>query len=117
MLLKLRENMTIKLKSLITLSLLFAISFSMLHEYAFAFYDDEHCSTTEYVLEFQGPSLHESSDLSDNTCKTHFEYHQAYLLFPNSALLQGHSLRSNTLPTKETYQFLVSLDFIKPPIS
>ena len=117
MLFKLRKNMTMKLKSLITLSLLFAISFSMLHEYAFAFYDDEHCSTTEYVLEFQGPNLYESSDSSDNTCKTHFEYHQAYLLLPNAVLLQDNTLRSNTLPTKETYQFLVSLDFIKPPVS
>ena len=106
-----------KLKSLITLSLLFAISFSILHEYAFAVYDDEHCNTTEYVQEFQGPNLHESPDSHDDICETHFEYHQAYLLFPNSALLQDDTLRSNTLPTKETYQFLFSLDFIKPPIA
>jgi len=106
-----------KIKSLITFSLLFALGFSMVHEFAFAFYDDEHCNTTEYVQEFQGPNLHESSDSHDDICEIHFEYHQACLLFQNSVLLQNHNLRSNTLPIKETYQFLVNLDSIKPPIS
>ena len=111
-----------KIKSFITFSLLFAISFSIVHEYAFAFYDDEHCDTTEYVQEFQGPvahdiDSHESSAHEDDICDTHFEYHQAFLLLPDTALLQEHALRSNLIPVKETYQFQTNLKSIKPPIS
>jgi hypothetical protein len=111
-----------KIKSFITFSLLFAISFSIVHEYAFAFYDDEHCDTTEYVKEFQGPvahdiDSHESSAHEDDICDTHFEYHQAFLLLPNATLFQDYDLRSNITLAKETYQFQTNQKFIKPPIS
>lgn len=111
-----------KIKSFITLSLLLAISFSIVHEYAFAFYDDKHCNTTEYVEEFQGSvahdsDSHESSAHEDDICDIHFEYHQAFLLLPDSSLLQEHDLRSNIILTKETYQFQTYLKFIKPPIA
>jgi hypothetical protein len=110
------------IKSFITFSLLFAISFSIVHEYAFAFYDDKHCDTTEYVKEFQGPIVHdidshESSAHEDDICDTHFEYHQAFLLLPNSHLLNGYDLRSNITLTKEIYQFQTNQKFIKPPIA
>lgn len=111
-----------KIKSFITLSLLLAISFSIVHEYAFAFYDDAHCNTTEYVQELQGPithgiDSHELSKCEDDICEIHFEYHQAFLLLPDPSLLQDHDLRSNIILTKETYQFQTNLKFIKPPIA
>ena len=111
-----------KIKSFITFSLLFAISFSIVHEYAFAFYDNEHCNTTEYVEEFQGPvahdiDSHESGEHEDDICDIHFEYHQAFLLLPDATLFQDDNLRSNIILLKETYQFQTNLKFIKPPIS
>ena len=114
--------MIMKMKSFVTLSLLLAISFSIVHEYAFAFYDDNHCDTTEYVEEFQGPvahdiDSHESSGHEDDICDIHFEYHQAFLLLPDPFLLQDHDLRSNIILTKETYPFQTNLKFIKPPIA
>lgn len=111
-----------KIKPFIIFSLLFAMGFSIVHEYAFAFYDDEHCNTTEYVEEFQGPIAHDtnSHELSaheDDICDIHFEYHQAFLLLPDTTLLHNYDLRSNIALTKETYQFQTSLKFIKPPIA
>ena len=110
-----------KIKSFITLSLLLAISFSIVHEYAFAFYDDNHCNTAEYVEEFKGPvahdiDSHESSGHEDDICDIHFEYHQAFLLLPNAASFQDYSLCSNISIEKETYKSQINKKSIKPPI-
>ena len=118
-----RYNIVMKrIKSMITFSLLFALSFSIVHEYAFAFYDEEHCNTAEYVQELQGPVIHETESHDINKqihdiCDIHFEYHQAFVLLPNMPVLQNHDLRSNIILTKETYQFHSNLKFIKPPIA
>ncbi len=110
-----------KIKSFITFSLLLAVSFSIVHEYAFAFYDDQHCNTAEYVQELQGPVTleagpHESSGHTEDICDIHFEYHQAFLLLPVSSFFQDHDLRSPVVLTKETYLFQTHLKSIKPPI-
>jgi len=110
------------IKNFITLCLLFAISFSVVHEYAFAFYDNDHCTTSEYVQELQGPTTHSQdahalSAEPEDICDIHFEYHQAFLLLPESSLFQDHDLRSNIVLTKETYPFQTNLKFIKPPIA
>ena len=92
-----------------------------MHEYAFAFYDDEHCNTTEYIEEFQGPVVltdsHESGEHEDDICDIHFEYHQAFLLLPDTTLLHDYDLRSNITLAKETYPFQTNQKFIKPPIA
>jgi len=100
-----------KIKSLITFSILFALSFSMVHEYAFAFYDDEHCNVAEYISEIEAPSSH------GDVCDIHFEYHQAFLLPQDTILPTNNDMNSKPVPAKDTYQFHVNLDFIKPPIS
>lgn len=110
-----------KIKSFITFFLLLAISFSIVHEYAFAFYD-EHSNVTAYVEELQGSAACTavSSELcicDNDMCDIHFEYHQAFLLLSESALLQVYTLRSDIILTKESYQFQTYLKFIKPPIA
>lgn len=62
------------LKSIVILVLLFMMGFSIVHEYAFAFYDEDHCSAAEYVSELDAPGSH------GDICDIHFEYHQAFLL-------------------------------------
>lgn len=117
MLLKLRYNMGMKLKSLITLSLLLAMSFSILHSYAFAFYDDEHCNTSEYVQEFEGPNLHESSDSHNDICDIHYEYHHPYLVPSNDTVAYLHVNNLYNIPENTTYLFETYSKTIKPPIA
>jgi len=99
------------MKIIITLALLFSFAFSTVHEFAFAFYDEDHCSASEYAQEIESPSKHH------DICDTHFEYHHAYLLPQTQIHL--HKYNKNTKPTfyKESYKFLAHLDYIKPPIS
>lgn len=98
-------------KIIITLILLVSFAFSIAHSYAFAFYDQNHCSVSEYINEIKTP-------VENNTiCDIHFEYHQVYILPQIDILIQNAD--SNSKPTlfKESYQFLADLDFTKPPIS
>jgi len=99
------------MKIIITLALLFSFAFSTVHEFAFAFYDTNHCSVSEYVDELDSPSKH------DDICDTHFEYHHAYLLPQTDIVLHKNSENSKPTFYKESYKFLANLDFIKPPIS
>jgi len=99
-----------KIKSFITLTLLFVLGFSIIHEYAFTFYDNEHCTVTEYVAELEAPSNH------GDICDIHFEYHQAFVLSSNTILpkLQDKTLKIKI--DKESYNFQTHLNFLKPPI-
>ena len=99
-----------KLKSLVTLSLLFVFSFSIVHEFAFAYFDNDHCSTTEYVAELDSPQNH------GDICDIHFEYHQAYLLPENIIAQNQHTNTSKVQINKESYSFKVNSYFLKPPI-
>ncbi len=99
------------MKIIIILALLFSFAFSMVHEYAFAFYDEDHCSVSEYVDEFDGPSEH------DDICDTHFEYHHAFILPIQESYLQATKITTKPTSYKEEYKFLVDLNFIKPPIA
>ncbi|MDF1881332.1 hypothetical protein JHD50_08465, partial [Sulfurimonas sp. MAG313] len=78
---------------------------------AFAAYDEEHCSTSEYIQELKAPSDH------GDICDTHFEYHQAFLLPPYTKLPLNTDLDTEIAAFQRDYVFEVSLDFIKPPIA
>jgi len=93
----------------ITLALLFSFAFSTVHEFAFAYYDTQHCSVSEYVQEINAPSSH------GDICDIHFEYHQASLLPQNSIDLPRLTLTERPLVLKEYYYFLSPIDHFKPP--
>ena len=99
-----------KLKSLVTLSLLVVFGFSTLHEFAFAYFDDDHCTTTEYIAELDAPQNH------GDICDIHFEYHQAYLLPENIIAQNPHTNTLKVQINKESYNFKVHSYFLKPPI-
>lgn len=102
-------NRVMKIKSIITLALLFAMSFSVLHEYAFAFYDEDHCSVTEYVNELQTPSSH------GDICDVHFGYHGTYILL-SQWLYQLEIPRGGLFSnTNESYLSYNSSELYKPP--
>jgi hypothetical protein len=86
------------------------MSFSMVHGFVFAFYDNHHRTTTEYVSELERPSSF------GDICDIHFEYHQAYLLPQNSIFFQESSLNSLLFAKNDSYTFKTYLDFFKPPI-
>ncbi|MDF1875620.1 hypothetical protein JHD48_07720 [Sulfurimonas sp. SAG-AH-194-I05] len=98
-----------KRKKLVSLVVLFVLSFSVVHEYAFAYFDDNHCTAVEYVSELETPSNH------GDICDIHFEYHQSFVLqqLPHLSLFQKDSL--SLLSDKETYTFETKLLFFKPP--
>ena len=100
-----------KIKSLITLALLFVLGFSTVHEYVFAFYDSDTCTTTEYVQELDIPSDH------GDICDIHFEYHQAYMFSSNNIFLQKINKTSELILEKKSYDFQTNLSFVKPPIA
>jgi len=99
------------MRILITLALLFSFAFSTVHEFAFAFYDNDHCSVSEYTDELSAPSGH------DDICDTHFEYHHAYLLPQQSLVLTKTYVNTKPIFYTESYTFVVDLDYPKPPIS
>jgi len=91
--------------------LLFALSFSIVHEYAFAFYDTDHCSTTEYVAELDAPQDH------GDICDIHFAYHQACLHYQDTQLPLYTLSSSQELFEHQNYNFQTQLEFFKPPIA
>ena len=107
-----------KLKSLITLSLMLALSFSIIHEYAFTFYDDEHCNTAEYVQEFQGPNLHNNyPDSRNDLCDVHYGYHHPCILSQYDILSHIGTTNFFTIPKDDLYHFKNYSKTIKPPIA
>lgn len=100
-----------KLKSIIMFSILFALSFSITHEFAFAEADEEHCSISEYISEFEAPN--NCGDIGD----IHYEYHQAYMFPSKTISIDSVDKTSELIITKESYTFSTNLDLIIPPIS
>jgi hypothetical protein len=97
------------MKIIITLAILFSFAFSSVHEFAFAFYDNEHCSVSEYAQELESPSGH------DDICDTHFEYHHATMFPQSSTKIQKIYLNNSPSIQKENYFFLTSIDLFRPP--
>lgn len=100
-----------KLKSMVTLALLFVMSFSLIHEYVFAYYDDDHCSATEYVAELEGPTEH------GDICDIHYEYHSTYILPQSDAKFNPIQISYNQISKNDSYLFKTYSKIIKPPIS
>jgi len=99
------------MKIIMTWAILFSFAFSSVHEFAYAFYDEDPCSVSEYVDEIAAPSQH------DDICDSHFEYHHAYILPQVNVLISQTDLNTKPLLNKESYTFQANLDFMKPPIS
>lgn len=100
-----------KLKSIITFSILLALSFSIMHEFAFAQFDEEHCSVSEYISEFEAPNN------CGDICDTHYEYHQAYMFPSKTISIDAVNKTSELIIKKESYAFSINLDLIIPPIA
>ena len=101
-----------KLTKLVTLVLFMALSFSITHDLAFAFLDDDHCSTTEYVSELEAPSKH------GDVCDVHYKFHQS-IFFPAKIILlpKIESEYSELVFIDESYYFNNPHQLNKPPIS
>jgi hypothetical protein len=100
-----------RFKNLTTFALLFVLSFFIVHDYVYAAHSDEHCSATEYIVEFDTPQSH------GDICDIHFEYHQSYLLSQKVILARiDYKIIPNKID-KESYNFKTHLKFYKPPIS
>ena len=100
-----------RLKNIITFSVLFALSFSMVHEFVFSELDENKCSVSEYVLEFDAPTG------ADDICDIHFEYHQAAMFPQKSFSILDVDRISELIIKKESYDFSINQDLIIPPIS
>lgn len=100
-----------KYQSITTLVLLFALSFSVVHEYAFALYDNEHCTITEYVHELSAPTSH------GDICDIHFEYHQSFLLSKNTPVPLFEYLALVQKTGNESYSVYIPTSLFKPPIA
>ncbi len=100
-----------KIKSFVTFALLFVLSFSIVHEYVFASFESEHSSVSEYIAELEVPSEH------NDHCDIHFEYHQSFLLAEDITLPKIEHNSFKIVTDKESYQFQIHTDFLKPPIA
>lgn len=100
-----------KTKSIATLALLFVMSFSVVHEFAFAYFDDGHCSASEYISEIEAPTDH------GDICDTHYEYHTAYVLPQVYAEFNPVQIRYNRISQSDSYLFKTYSKTIKPPIA
>ena len=100
-----------KIKSPVIFLLLFMLGFSLMHEYTSIFDAQEHCVTAELVHELEVSSSHSES------CETHFEYHQPFVLATIAGLSDLEMNPFSLRPSKETYTFQTYLNFLKPPIA
>lgn len=100
-----------KTKSIATLALLFVMSFSLVHEFAFAYFDDDHCSASEYILEIEAPTDH------GDICDTHYEYHTAYVLPQVDTEFNPMQISYNKISKSDSYFFKIYSKIIKPPIA
>ncbi len=104
-------NQPMKLKKLITFSLFFALSFNVMHDFAFALFDENHCTTTEYVSELEKPSSHH------DICDVHYKFHQAIFLPTKEIILPKIELEYTELVSiDESYYFNNPQELFKPPI-
>jgi len=103
-------NCIMKLKNIITFSILIALSFSIVHEFAFAAFDENQCSVSEFVNEFDAPTG------ADDICDIHYEYHQAFM-YPNMDILIPKIDKISELQIKkETYTLKITQDLVIPPL-
>ena len=100
-----------KLKSIITFSIFIALSFSIVHEFAFAAFDENQCSVSEFVNELDAPTG------ADDICDIHFEYHQATMFPTQNISIQNIDKTSEITLLNESYNHKTNLKFIIPPIS
>lgn len=100
-----------KADKIVTFALLFVMSFSLVHEYIFAYYDNEHCSISEYISEQEMPSDH------GDICDIHYEYHHLYITPEDDLLAYVDAENFFRTYKKESYQFQTNLEFFKPPIA
>ena len=96
------------LRKFISLALLFVIAFSTTHEIAFASLESDSCSVKEYAQEFSKP-VHKG-----DICDIHFEYHQPFLL-PEVVSLYVQMPKKRSAILQESYMFVASKEFLKPP--
>ncbi|MDA7817042.1 hypothetical protein N9A28_02510 [Sulfurimonas sp.] len=100
-----------KSKSIVALALLFIMSFSLLHEFTFAYLDDDHCTTAEYVAELEGPI--EKGDI----CDIHYEYHNTYILPQVNTAFNALQISYSQISRSDSYLFKTYSKTIKPPIT
>lgn len=100
-----------KEKKLVLLVLLLVMSFSLVHEFAFAYFDDDHCTTSEYIAELEGPTEH------GDICDIHYEYHNAYILPQNNTVLHEIRISYKQVSRDYSYLFKTYSKTIKPPIA
>lgn len=100
-----------KKRSIVSLALLFVMSFSLVHEFAFAYLDDGHCSTSEYIAEIEAPTDH------GDICDTHYEYHTAYVLPQIDTEFHPMQISYNQISRNDSYIFKTYSKIIKPPIA
>ena len=99
-----------KNKSLVTFALLFVMGFSLIHEYIYVSLDEDHCTITEYVMEFSASNNH------GDICDIHFEYHQSFLMPQSLPFPQNNKLSSKLISQNEHYKNNNIHTFLKPPI-
>ena len=98
-----------KFKSIITFSILLALSFSITHEFTFTLFDENKCSVSEFVSEFDAPTG------VDDLCDIHCEYHQAYMSsILNTSMFQIYKV-SDLQINQESYEQKITQDLIIPP--
>lgn len=98
-----------KLKNIITFSILFALSFSIMHEFTFSMLDENQCTLSEYINEFDAPTG------SDDICDIHYEYHQAFMFPSQNILLTTIEKQAKLQIYKESYTQKITQDLIIPP--
>jgi len=98
-----------KFKNILTFSILLALSFSIIHEFAFAAFDENQCSVSEFINELDAPTG------SDDICDTHHEYHHAIMITINEPNIDSIYIHDNITKYKKDYFFLNSVDLFRPP--
>lgn len=99
-----------KEKKLVLLVLLLVMSFSLVHEFAFAYFDDDHCTTSEYIAELEGPTEH------GDICDVHYEHHITYILTSIDIKFDSIHKSINKHSENTSYLFKTYSKTIKPPI-
>jgi len=99
-----------KLKNIITFSILIALSFSIVHEFAFAAFDENQCSVSEFISELDAPTG------VDDICDIHYEYHQAFMYSNMDISIPEIDKISELQIKKETYNQKITQDLVIPPL-
>ena len=98
-------------KKIWSLLLLFVMGFTVVHEYVYTTFDNDHCTTQEYISE-----LSTSNDHGD-LCDIHFEYHSSYILVASTKLILPKKISSAIKSPNILYSFDSLMTLLKPPIT